>query len=298
MEVVYFRQYPAWPEQFHCPHLLADLTRRGCADLFTRSANLCCNGCPTGKLHAGAPRPEPYHPSSQLDPCSTGPVWRHMVGRPCVRCERSTFRIIGPGLCVSCLNRQYEIISGRNGKGQPPILVIKQVSRFVLLIAGDIDKRAGKSGCNPTVLPISGGALVEMISSGIDECRRWLALRHPGATVVDHEQHALSPAPREGRDDILANSKHRSINPIIPPIKPTYEHRQEVHARQGIEHNQGILQHRATPDAERELSNAHSNGKQSVKPGYTAKSWPGSQHQPAGRPGRRPTLGASQGSRI
>lgn len=38
----------------------------------------------------------------------------------CVRCLRTDLRIVRGLVCVSCANREYEQVKGRNAKGKPP----------------------------------------------------------------------------------------------------------------------------------------------------------------------------------
>lgn len=38
----------------------------------------------------------------------------------CSRCHRTDLRLVGGNLCVSCKNREYEWLKGKNAKGKPP----------------------------------------------------------------------------------------------------------------------------------------------------------------------------------
>jgi hypothetical protein len=65
-----------------------------------------CRGCPIGAAHCDA-----EIAVSLAEP-------RHT--QHCVRCERPTRKLVRDRLCVSCANREYEYIKGRNGKGSVP----------------------------------------------------------------------------------------------------------------------------------------------------------------------------------
>lgn len=65
-----------------------------------------CTGCEVGAEHAG----------ERLIVVS--PIQAHRV---CCRCLRSASRLIRGVICVSCFNRELEVIKGRNAKGLPPV---------------------------------------------------------------------------------------------------------------------------------------------------------------------------------
>lgn len=81
-----------------------------------------CIGCEHGRVHAGAPKAEEPAPKAQQS-------FRY---RPaCCRCRRDGTsqgtRLIGKmrlvrahTICVSCFNREKEVIAGRNSKGAKP----------------------------------------------------------------------------------------------------------------------------------------------------------------------------------
>ena len=39
----------------------------------------------------------------------------------CARCHRTSGRLIGRHVCVSCKNREYEVMRGANAKGTAPV---------------------------------------------------------------------------------------------------------------------------------------------------------------------------------
>ena len=68
-----------------------------------------CHSCPVGQGHA------------QLQSGSGCTSERRDKPRICLRCGRDDLRIVQErGICVSCANRQYEVLRGRNAKGTTP----------------------------------------------------------------------------------------------------------------------------------------------------------------------------------
>lgn len=65
-----------------------------------------CRGCSLGASHAGEP---------DANLCDIHEV------NICARCRREASRLIWGNLCVSCQNRQYEFVRGRNARGKPLI---------------------------------------------------------------------------------------------------------------------------------------------------------------------------------
>lgn len=64
-----------------------------------------CKNCPIGARHAG------------VGEINQSPLRGALV---CARCHRGTTRLIHRHLCVSCYNRQRELIHGRNARGSVP----------------------------------------------------------------------------------------------------------------------------------------------------------------------------------
>jgi hypothetical protein len=99
-------------QYFRCERMLASLSTNACASNW-RLANderdprrERCKGCAIGALHAG----ESGLNLSPLRGTNT-----------CSRCHRGAPRLIRKHLCVSCANREYEMVKGRNAKGHPPV---------------------------------------------------------------------------------------------------------------------------------------------------------------------------------
>lgn len=97
---------------FGCQRLAATLRVASCVQMWKRAnegpppENLMrCRGCPIGAVHAGASNPT-FHPLRGTTTCS--------------RCHGTDKRLIGANLCVSCKNREYEWVRGRNAKGKFP----------------------------------------------------------------------------------------------------------------------------------------------------------------------------------
>lgn len=96
---------------FRCARMSATLQVSSCAEMWLASSQGKqgsqdrCRACPIGARHAGAGDPATH--------------W--LRGVPvCSRCQRTGMRLIGGNQCVSCCNRQYEYIKGKNAKGKFP----------------------------------------------------------------------------------------------------------------------------------------------------------------------------------
>lgn len=71
-----------------------------------------CRSCPIGAASAGKPMP-------------VATVTADALACICPRCERQATRLIAGRLCVSCYNREREVLRGRNAKGTKPRLGAK-----------------------------------------------------------------------------------------------------------------------------------------------------------------------------
>lgn len=124
--VVYFEN-PLTPGRryFDCERMRARLATDTCAGMW-RQANgddgdrEACKRCPVGARHAGVTDA----PTTDL----AGSV-------VCSRCHRPARRLIGGMHCVSCKNREYEFIRGRNAKGTAPDICLKR--RTLRYLVGD-----------------------------------------------------------------------------------------------------------------------------------------------------------------
>jgi hypothetical protein len=99
---------------FRCIRLRANLTEACCARNFTRAASLSCVGCPVGKHHAEGLSVDPKPDVKSR--------WISQTAGTCVRCARHALRLLrGHTICVSCYNREREVLHGANAKGSRPV---------------------------------------------------------------------------------------------------------------------------------------------------------------------------------
>jgi hypothetical protein len=125
---VSYRQIPEIPGAsfFDCTRLHAGLKTTACAEMW-RAANeerseryTACRSCPVGATHAG------------VSNASRSPIRNALV---CQRCGRGATRLIRKAWCVSCANRQYELIKGRNARGMVPTKLAPLAPRSVYYMA-------------------------------------------------------------------------------------------------------------------------------------------------------------------
>lgn len=104
------------------------LTKNACAAGWLRAKKEregCCFGCPIGGELNGV-KVEPAKPTVMFE---------------CLRCGKSAKRMVYGRLCVSCCNRQYEILRGKNAKGSVPVkmrLVVVRLAGLRPLIVSSI----------------------------------------------------------------------------------------------------------------------------------------------------------------
>lgn len=124
--VVYIQLVPG-KQHFRCERQRATLSTEACASMWREGnhenieSRAGCKACPIGAMHAG----ESEASMSQL---------RGMV--LCARCHRGATRLIHEHLCVSCQNRQYEIVKGKNAKGTAPSRLPPLQPRRLWFMAG------------------------------------------------------------------------------------------------------------------------------------------------------------------
>lgn len=103
-------------ELFRCETQRLDLTKASCANFHIRRHTASCAGCLIGAHHAG--RSAPTETATRNE---------------CVRCQRQdgARRLIHGRICVSCFNRQGEVIRGHDRKGNTPRLTLKTADILV-----------------------------------------------------------------------------------------------------------------------------------------------------------------------
>lgn len=99
---------------FRCEPLRASLTPASCAKRYAEQMDYPCADCAVGALHA-----------ARLGFRVTRDRTRAAHTRPCCRCRRHEFRLIGSRLCISCWNREREWKVGRNRKGGRPTIPLQ-----------------------------------------------------------------------------------------------------------------------------------------------------------------------------
>lgn len=106
----YFAMLGAPGQYFHCKPYKSSMSVSSCTGMYIaekgrqNGRHPHCNGCPVGALHAGEALP------------TSSPMFQSKF---CPRCTQPATRIVR-GVCVSCINRQYEIERGVNAKGSAP----------------------------------------------------------------------------------------------------------------------------------------------------------------------------------
>jgi hypothetical protein len=123
-----YRTIPEMPGAtfFDCSRLHAGLTTRACTDMW-RAANqarserhTACRSCFVGATHAG------------VSNASRSPISGALV---CSRCARGATRLIQKRLCISCYNRERELIKGLNARGMVPTKLAPLAARRVFYMS-------------------------------------------------------------------------------------------------------------------------------------------------------------------
>lgn len=111
--VEYFRIADVPGKQyFRCDRYSATLSTEACAGMWRKAnhenseAQFKCRICPLGAVHAG-------ETAASMSPLKGTTI--------CGRCHRTAVRLIRKHLCVSCWNRERELIIGKNAKGTRPV---------------------------------------------------------------------------------------------------------------------------------------------------------------------------------
>ena len=115
MDISYFKHDGVLGDYFSCPKGLGTYSTNFCARMYAEAMSpeglkeglrVTCKSCPIGAKHAGD-----YDNSTS---CFLGKIL-------CSRCQKGANRLIRSSICVSCYNREREVLIGKNAKGTPPI---------------------------------------------------------------------------------------------------------------------------------------------------------------------------------
>lgn len=177
---------------FDCPSLRATLQPTACAQNWAdRKDGSACRGCPLGAIHAGHPEapPPPPRPS-------------------CCRCGRNEQRLMAGVLCVSCFNRQREVLKGKNSKGKFPVqagaklrwaYAILQMTGAATALAKMTERhrtselwttglKTGYLPGLPSAVKLDGSHIwLSAIATDQDELSQMVSRLLPGAAIVDSE---------------------------------------------------------------------------------------------------------------
>lgn len=120
---------------FDCPCGLGTLSDSACGRLYKEAMSpvglkegrrITCRACPVGACHAGV----------SLKVASTS---RFLGSCVCARCHGDAARLIRGSICVSCYNREREVLIGRNGRGGKPVFG-KPIGMTVMAVLFDSGK--------------------------------------------------------------------------------------------------------------------------------------------------------------
>jgi len=180
IEDVVLRPMDGYPhiEVFRCGPLQACLQKSACKSNFLSHKSVSCKSCPVGMIHAGV---ESARTAIEVMNDGGVNIYERTAAKnslSCIRCLKSAatnmrliagMRLIRGCICVSCFNREREVISGRNSKNARPVkwACLRQT---VLTIEDE-------SGKWKTLEPI--------MTTGRDEAERYVERKHPGHTIVE-----------------------------------------------------------------------------------------------------------------
>lgn len=123
-----YRAIPEMPGAafFDCSRLHAGISTTACTSMW-KGANeerneryTACRSCFIGATHAG------------VSNASRSPISGALV---CARCARGATRLINGHTCISCYNRERELIRGRNARGMVPTKLAPLAPRTVFYMA-------------------------------------------------------------------------------------------------------------------------------------------------------------------
>ncbi len=133
-EVDYLTREGVRGDYFRCEKLRATLSTRACASLYKQAMSPRgldhglrpqCRGCSIGARHTGI----------VPETASTSQFLGQLI---CSRCQESTRRLIRKSICVSCYNREREVMLGKNAKGGVPINCRRVSSATLACLIGGV----------------------------------------------------------------------------------------------------------------------------------------------------------------
>lgn len=132
---------PELPDKpmFRCEPRMATLQVSACAQMWREAQGRDaperldrCRTCVVGAKHAG---------EGDISRCSL------RGSGICARCHRRGLRLVGGHICVSCKNREYEVLKGRNAKGTAPRKHAQLYPATLRFLAGGDVKRIRLQHC-------------------------------------------------------------------------------------------------------------------------------------------------------
>lgn len=199
---------------FDCQKLNASLSAASCAKSFLHQQNFACMGCATGRRHAGRrPLPLPRKHYGAFEDIGRFPL-AQLIAKKCTRCGDAVPRLIANIICITCYNRQAEVVKGRNGKGRFPRVVAAHLRMGHALVSYEADlaeafypagqKRTSVGGL-PVIEDMGGGSFfVSFVVTNAEELRSMVSSVTPEAVIIDcdtgptflemHQPH-LAPRP-------------------------------------------------------------------------------------------------------
>lgn len=121
-------------EHFYCEKQSATLSIPSCVAMYQAAkkdgkgyfgSRVKCKGCDVGACHAG----------DVSSAKKTNPLYK---ASHCPRCHNKHATRMVKGLCISCLNRQYEMEKGKNAKGAAPVKLRELHAFFVNFYAEEL----------------------------------------------------------------------------------------------------------------------------------------------------------------
>lgn len=135
VETVAYFEHPLMPGKpmFSCARMSSNLQVTTCAGMWAEAntgekppeKHMRCKGCALGAAHAG------------VAPESVDNRWAKSM---CSRCGGKDKRLIGGTTCVSCKNREYEWVKGKNAKGREPVTHPQLDKRRIRYVEGGVVK--------------------------------------------------------------------------------------------------------------------------------------------------------------